>query len=206
LHTIRVDLAQKGYTLAYRRAYYDLDPNGPATTGAAALTSLSQNLIQSQDQVLQRTAGDTLSSYMQHGAPMTHSLIFGAHVEPAGASALGTAAQMADIAEQTYFFRTHKKGTALKSLPQVKLQQYIIDYTVMAHQLRSPGGGALNLEIAAAAFDADGSMLNAVVSKAVEDDDATPTTAQPKSYRAEQVLLAPWNATAIRMAVRDAKY
>lgn len=76
----------------------------------------------------------------------------------------------------------------------------------MAHQLRSPGGGALNLEIAAAAFDADGSMLNAVVSKAVEDDDATPTTAQPKSYRAEQVLLAPWNATAIRMAVRDAKY
>jgi len=40
LRTIRVEMARKGYTIAYRRAYYDADSNGPPSLTAGPATRL----------------------------------------------------------------------------------------------------------------------------------------------------------------------
>ncbi len=111
---------------------------------------------------------------------------------------------MNEIAVNTDYFKTGRKRSSTKPMPLVPLQSYAIDYTVMAHQLHLGADGApLNLEIAAAAYDVEGALLNAEVSSANAND---PSQGQqpPKAYRSEQVLLAPLNTASIRVAVRDA--
>ena len=63
----------------------------------------------------------------------------------------------------------------------------------------------LNLEVAAAAFDADGLMMNAVVNVARKDLHREPGSAEPAQFfRVEQELEVPQGATSVRVAVRDA--
>jgi hypothetical protein len=82
-----------------------------------------------------------------------------------------------------------------------------VDYTVMAQPKAAGTAGdsrPLALEIAAAAYDADGRMLNGVV-------DNTSTANAPSAegagkrgfYRAQQQIDVPASATSIRVAVRE---
>jgi len=63
----------------------------------------------------------------------------------------------------------------------------------------------LNLELAAAAYDAEGRLMNAFVRVAKKDWEETPGT--PDSlpfFRVEQELEVPVAAASLRVAVRDA--
>jgi hypothetical protein len=140
---------------------------------------------------------------MEHGAPIAHQLIFGAHLRTIGAAAMGTPEQMADLATQPAYFKVRHNNKPSKPLAPIKLQRYAVDYTVMAHQLQLDGE-PLNLELAVAAYDADGKMLNALVNNGASGTNTTSAQPAPKSYRAEQQLDVPQDAAWIRVAVRDA--
>ena len=192
---IQVSLAKKGYSLSYRRAYFGSDTEAPAPP-----TKVSKAASAPPPP---RKLGDTLYANMEHGAPITHQLIFGAQLRAVGMPAMGTPAQMAELATQPAYFKLRKKVAAGKPVPPVQLQRYAIDYTVMARQLQIDGE-PLDLELAVAAYDADGRMLNALVNNGASDQAAKPGQPAPKSYRAEQQLDVPVEAAFLRFAVRDA--
>jgi len=195
---IKVELDKKGYTLSYRRAYYGTD---------FALSSLDEPKAKTAAAVPPppRKLGDTLYANMEHGAPIAHQLIFGAHLAAVGHPAMGTVAQMAELATQPAYFKVRRRSAQPKPLAPIPLQRYAIDFTVMAHQLQL-SGAPLNLELAAAAYDADGRMLNAMVSNAEAQNKGSQNsgTPPPKAYRAQQQLDVPLAAAWIRVAVRDA--
>jgi VWFA-related protein len=190
---IRVDLARKGYTLSYRRAYF----------GGDTETHINAPKSQPDAPPPPRKLGDTLYANMGRGAPIAHQLIFGAHLRTIGSPAMGTPDQMAELATQPAYFKVRHNNKPAKPLAPIKLQRYAIDYTVMSHQLQITGD-PLNLELAVAAYDADGKMLNALVNNGASEAAKPPGQPAPKSYRAEQQLDVPLNAAWIRVAVRDA--
>jgi len=194
--SIEVKLATKGYTLQYRRAYFGTDTETPAAQDPHLLKAGSAAPPP-------RKLGDTLYANIEHGAPIAHQILFGAQLRTLGAPAMGTPTQMAELATQPAYFKVRRKTAPAKPLPPIALQHYAIDYTVMAHQLQTTGL-PVNLELAVAAYDADGRMLNAMVSDGAAG--STPAQGQqaPKSYRVEQQLDVPTTAAWIRIAVRDA--
>jgi VWFA-related protein len=208
LRKIQVELAKRGYQLAYRRSYYADDPELPSPH--VKKTSASE------EDPATRKQGDSLSANMQHGAPLAHQLLFKAHLYTVSAPALGTPEQMANIADQPGYFSARHKNKQAKPLAPIQLQSYTIDYTIIVRQLNpASANGRPNLEIAAAAYDEDGKMVNGVVEKAVKISFSNPfgslQTAPPPEwepsqngfYRAQQHLVVPLNAKTLRLAVRD---
>ena len=118
---------------------------------------------------------------------------------------MATPEQMANLAEQPGYFSVRRKNRPAKPLKPVQLATYAVDYAIMAqarqgtaaHNVRPPA-----LEMAVAAFDADGRMLNGVVENT---SPATPKATGESSglYRARQEIDVPVGATSIRIAVRD---
>jgi hypothetical protein len=95
-------------------------------------------------------------------------------------------------------------GAHVAAAADGKKQLYTLDYTVMKHQLRSAANTAPRFEIAVAAYDADGRMLNSIVNRAVEAARTAGAQVPAKNaYRMEQQLEAPPNAKFLRFAVRD---
>jgi VWFA-related protein len=197
LRSIRVKLSNTHYQLAYRRSYYGTDIDAPRSNANFHVVDMPENPAP-------RKLGDSLYANMQHGAPLAHEVYFRAQIHPVGAVGLATPEQMANLQEQPAYFRARRKNRPAKALAPVKLQSYVVDYTVIA---KPPGPGAnirpTGFEIAAAAYDSDGRMLNGVV------DNSTPTGTQNSNggkqefYRAEQQIDVPVGATSIRVAVRD---
>jgi hypothetical protein len=133
---------------------------------------------------------------MQHGAPLAHQLLFRAHIHALAPPKKATAEQMATLADQPAFFRERRQDRVAKPLRPIQLQTYEIDYTVAA---RYP-----ILEIAAAAFDEDGKMLNGVVQRAAEDtEEFLPGSRRDGIYRLQQHFDVPVSAVSVRLAVRD---
>jgi len=64
-------------------------------------------------------------------------------------------------------------------------------------------GRPMNLEIAAAAYDTDGAVLNNVVNKATGDTGG-PSAQPAKVYRIQQEIEVPLAAASIRVAIHDA--
>jgi hypothetical protein len=208
LRKIQVALSKRGYQLSYRRSYYADDPELPSPH--------VKKTADSDEDVTTRKQGDSLYANMQHGAPLAHQLLFKAHLYTVGAPALGTHEQMANLAEQPAYFRARRKNKLPQLLTPIQLQSYAIDYTIIVRQLKSASAnGRPNLEVAAAAYDADGKMVNGVVEKAVEVSFSNPfgslQTAPPAEweprqkgfYRAQQHIDVPLSAKTIRLAVRD---
>ena len=194
LRKIHVELNGKDNHLSYRRAYYGIDPD-PATNERKIVNGQSLE-----------TSSDALSANMEHGAPSAHQLIFGAHVRTLGSPGIGTQEQMANLASQSTFLRAEHRGKSIKSPKPVQLQEYAIDYTVMAHQFQVAGEASPDIDIAAALYDSDGRLLNASVSKMPQvkpPDSGSP--AARDAFRMEQRLDAPPGARFLRMAVRDPK-
>ena len=151
---IKIDLAKRGYQLAYRRAYFADDPNVPVV-----------HKVSAKDEPVPdppRKPGDSLVANMEYGAPMAHQLVFRAHLQAVGAPTLGTPAQMENLSEQPAYFQVRKKNHPLKPLKPIELQTYVIDYTVLLPP-KADGERPLALEFATAAFDIDGTMMNGVV-------------------------------------------
>jgi VWFA-related protein len=188
LRHIHVEFAKHGYHLAYRRSYYgNPDSSGSEPGGGFRLASELEPFQMSQP-------ADSLYPNMQHGAPLAHQLLFRAHIYTLAPPAKATAQQMASLSDQPAYFRERRQNRPAKPLRPIRLQTYEIDYTVAA---RYPA-----LEVAAAAFDADGKMLNGVVQRAAEDS-APAGVRRDGIYRLQQQFDVPMAAVSLRLAVRD---
>ena len=192
LRSIKVELADRsnGYQLAYRRSYYGIDLDSP---------KLHEKAHEGEAASVPRKLGDSLYANMRHGAPMAHQIYFRAQIHAVGAVAMATPEQMANLQEQANL-REHKKKA--KAGPPVQLQTYVVDYTVMAQSKPGSEARPLALEIAAAAYDAEGLMLNGVVDN-TNPANAPSQGAKPGLVRAQQQIDVPVSATSIRIAVRD---
>jgi VWFA-related protein len=218
LRNIQVEVARRGYQLSYRRSYVAAEPDSPLLPAKASMA-------ESPDPE-SRKPGDLLYANMQYGAPMAHQVIFRAHVQALGTPAMATAEQMQDLSKEPAYYRKTRRNKPAKPLAPVLLQTYAIDYTVAVPKAR-PHAPPLRLpsfEIAAAAFNSEGVILNSVVDNAVHDSTesaaagesrppaapdsspaASPDTSSEQFYRARQLLLVPVHATSLRLAVRDMK-
>ncbi len=189
LRHIHVELAKRGYHLAYRRSYYG-NPSTAEPEPSRALRAASEL----QPLQVARPA-NSLSPNMQHGAPVAHQLLFRAHIHATAPPSKATAEQMANLADQLAYFREGRPNQT-KPMRPIQLQTYEIDYTVAA---RYPA-----LELAAVAFDADGKILNAVVQRVAENTvQLSSETAHEAIYRMHQQFDVPVSAVSIRVAVRD---
>jgi VWFA-related protein len=203
---IQVTLAKKsGYTLNYRTIYYGVpdDEKQPA-----------HKSDQLQARFVAAKTEDTFYANIEHGAPMLHDLLFSAHVSIDGQPAMATAEQMLQLEDSPAFFRTRKKNHTLKPLTPVKIQKYVIDYGVMDAQLKPTArikGASPTLEFAAAAYDADGRLLNSMLNEGQASGaaelnarpDAKPDAKSGALFHAAQELDVPPGAAFIRLAVRD---
>jgi VWFA-related protein len=189
LRHIQLTLAKRGNRLEYRRAYYgnsDSRKMEPARerTSAAELTPLGM-----------AKPSDSLYPNMQLGAPMAHQLLFRAYVHPLAPPAKATREQMDKLADQVEAEKTRRKNAAKPHKP-VTLQTYQIDYTIAA---RYP-----MLEVAAAAYDDDGQILNSAIERVIEEGIRFQDGKKDGAiYRVQQQFDVPVNAATVRVAVRD---
>jgi VWFA-related protein len=197
LRNIHVELAKNGYNLAYRHFYYGAESPKPSlpTTEDATVDSVTP-------ETGQRPVGDTLSANMQHGAPTAHQLVFVVQAHRVGAPAQGTPDQMAELATEPAYFKSRRRSAAPNPLPPIPLQRHAFSFNIPKRQFK--GEPSLNLELAAAVFDADGRMMNAFVRVARKDLDEKPGAPDPPPFfLVEQELEVPLAATSVRFAVRD---
>ena len=204
LRRIRVELAKRGYRLAYRHSYYgnpnfgnsvertgDRNSNTSASAPAGALHTAAE-----LEPLMVSHAADSLTPNMQHGAPLAHQLLFRAHIRTVGSPAKATAEQMENLSDQPAYSRGGTSDRPRKALKPVQLQTYEIDYSVAA---RYPA-----LEVAAAAFDDEGKMLNGEIQRADDNVDAVSLGQRRDGiYRVQQEFDVPVNAVSLRIAVRD---
>ena len=195
---IEVTLANKrGYTLTYRSLYYAVSDD--------AVQSLHKKEALQARFVAAKVA-DTLYANIEHGAPMLHDLLFSTHVAVSGAPALATPEQMLQLEESPAYFRTRHRDRPQKPLAPVKLQKYMIGYGIFDPQLKAlaaRGGKTATLELAAAAYDTDGRLLNSMLNDGLAtagDDEKGKSGAL---FHAEQELDVPPGAAWLRVAVRD---
>lgn len=191
LRRIQVALAGKGYHLEYRREYLATAPQSPIMPA-----HYKPRKNRDEDTANLRPVGDSLSAYMQHGAPTARDVYFRAHVHTLSPPHLATAEQMANLVDQPTYFRLRQKKHPQKPLAPIKLQTYMVEYQIIA---RIP-----NLEVAAGAFDNDSRLLNGDVEEA-SSADPKPDDAQAKFtyFRVQQKIDVPVNAVSLRLGVRD---
>lgn len=183
LRHIKVDLAKRGYRLEYRREYY-------GTVDSRRMESARERAIAGELAPIEVSRpSDSLYPNMQHGAPIAHQLLFRAYVHPVSAVAKATKEQMEKLAAS---IDVRQRGKARKP---ISLQTYQIDYTIAA---RYP-----LLEIAAAAYDDDGKILNATIERVIEQGEFPEGKKGGAIYRVEQKFDVPVNAATVRVAVRD---
>jgi VWFA-related protein len=215
IRKIRVELAKRGYQLAYRRSYFGNPLGNPAGNPDAA-SRHKNNVASDRAQGADRKPEDSLFVNLRHGAPMAHQIVFKAHVYPLGAPAKATPEQMTSLAQASSWAGGKNRPAKAKSLPAVPLQAYVVEYALPAQQLKaeSPAGAGQRflLELAAEAFDGDGQMLVGKVDHARETVSESPwnvgegspaASGESTFYRAQQQIAVPLNATSIRIAVKD---
>jgi VWFA-related protein len=198
--SIRVKLIQpqSGYKLSYRRFYFTTALRPEVQVASADTTSGAGTS--------RVDPSDMLQPNMKHGAPMIHDLLFAAHVHVEGGPVRASAEQMAQLANQPAYASTRHKDKDKdkdKPLAPIDLQRYAIDYRVTDPALKSPSAPPASFEFAAAAFDAESSMLNGVVNNAVGDTKSQQESSKTGVFRVRQELDVPVNATWIRIGVRD---
>jgi VWFA-related protein len=191
------------YTLTYRTVYYPgSDHERPAQP------KHTNDVLQAR--FLAAKAEDTLYANIEHGAPMLHDLLFSVHLATVGTPVMATARQMAELQDSPAYFRTRQKNRPVQPLAPVKLQKYVIDYGVIDPRLKALAmsvGRPATLEFAAAAYDADGRLLNSQLNEGQAPSGigpgAKPGAKAGALFHAEQQLEVPPGAAWIRLAVRD---
>jgi VWFA-related protein len=209
-HNVDITLAKPedqklGYHLSYRRFYYDVAPEeekkeqlAEAKKGQPRPGTLEYYRAQAKLQ-------DTLYSSVLHGAPMQHDLIFSTHVHLDGKPKLATPQQMAQIQDEPAFFRTRHRDKPRAPMPPIPLQKFMIDYRVIDPELKriaAQSGKQPTLEFAAAAYDADGRMVNGTLDRATANAPA-PGQKEAAFFQVAQEIELPLGAAWLRIAVRD---
>jgi VWFA-related protein len=194
---IKVDLDKKGDQLSYRRQYYATPARGSDET--AKDTVVANPAQTASDQPL---ISDTLATDMQFGAPTMHQLVYIMQAHNLGTPAPGTPEQMANLATEPAYFKSRRKAATPRPLAPIPLQKVDLSFFIPTRQFKDEPSPTL--EVAAAAYDANGVMMNGSISQSKPAADATPATANtPRFYRAEQTFEVPQGATTLRVAVRD---
>lgn len=198
LRHIHVELARRGYHLAYRRSY-----RLGALDGPLPLETKKQEEMLAMPGVIQ--PDDSLYIYMQHGAPVAHGVFFAAHVEQVGDNYRPTAGQVSDLAQQPAYFKGTGKNPD-RLLSKLSLHTYAVDFRIPVTQFQPAPGTApeqsTTLELALAAFDQDGEMLNATVQEADAISAAGPSE-QRNVFTIREQLAVPPKAASLRFAIRD---
>jgi VWFA-related protein len=189
LRHIKVELAKRGYRLEYRRSYFgSSDSAKKEPPREKSLTTELQPLEMSRP-------SDSLYPNMQHGAPIAHQLLFRAYIHTVAPAAKATKEQLGKLSESVDASKNGKES-ATKPSRNLKLQTYQIDYTIAA---RYP-----LLEVAAAAYDDDGKILNAAIERVIEEGASFLDAKEGGAiYRVRQKFDVPVNASTVRVAVRD---
>ncbi len=198
LRRVDVTLKKKGPELGFRHFYYATESGQPGVVAAQAAAEMAKAA-----DAPGRKVGDSLSANMQHGAPEAHQLLFVVQAHRVGAPEQGTPEQMAELATEPAYFKVRHHGRATDPLTPVPLQKHLVTFQVPTRQFKDEG--SLDVELAAAAYNADGQLMNAVVRIAKKDlkADKTDASEAPRFFRFEQELEVPVAATTVRFAVRD---
>jgi len=129
-------------------------------------------------------------------------ILFSAHVQVIGAPELATSEQMADLADEPAFFRKRHRNKQPQPLPPVPLQSYQIEFDIPSKQFRAQpatrDSEQDSVELAVAAYNADGVLLNGEIGNATST-----TREQQKYYRAIKQFDVPTTAAWMSLAVRD---
>ena len=189
---VRLTQPRKGLHLEYRRGYLATAPESPIMPVRAK--PRKEDKI--NEDLNLRPVGDSLSAYMQHGAPIARQVYFQAHVHAITQPRLATPEGMANLVDQPTYFRFRQKRHPKKHLEPIKLQTYQIDYLILA---RIP-----NLEVAAGAYDGDSRLLNGDVEEASSPNSETEKKGADYSFfRVQQKIEVPVDAVFLRLGVRD---
>ncbi len=194
---IHIDLARKGYTLSYRRSYYGIEMHQAevGTTEDKYLASVTANHTEVPIK-------DSLAAYMEHGAPEEHQLVFVVQTKLVGAPLQGTPEQMADLATEPAYFKSRRRSRTPLPLAPLPLQKVMLNFNIPTRQFKDEN--VLNLELAAAAYDSEGRLMNAFVRIAKKDLQASPDAPDAiPFFRVEHDLEVPPAAASLRLAVRD---
>jgi VWFA-related protein len=202
---IHIDVAKHGYQLAYRRSYYgnpsyDSPSSGNPRSGNSGSgppsatepeSARAIRLASEPEPLPTARLASSMSPYLQHGAPLAHQLLFRAHIHTVAPPAMATPAQMEKLTAPE-----SRQNRPAKPVRPILLQTYEIDYSIAA---RYPA-----LEVAAAAFDADGNTVNALVQRAAENTAKVLAAARHEDiYHFRQLFDVPTTAVSVRLAVRD---
>jgi hypothetical protein len=138
LRAIHVALDKPGYNLAYRSAYYAVDPS-----------AVTPDSIQN----------DSLAAALVHGGPEAQGLLFKAQIDPEGAPAMAALNSPPAVNAAINGSKKTKKLQGLSGM----VQPYDIRLAILAQQLQlteTPDGRhEAALEIAVCAYGADGQKL-----------------------------------------------
>ncbi len=187
---IHVDVAKRGYRLAYRRTYFG------STASPASAPVNAPRLASELEPIEVGLPANSIYSNMQHGAPLAHQLLFRAHIRAMSPPRKATPEQMARLSEQMVNSRTGQSNHPAKPSRPIQLQTYEIEYSVAA---RYPA-----LEVAAAAFDENGKMVNGVIQRVADDGEQLfGGIRRDGIYRVQQQFDVPVSAVSVRLAVRD---
>ncbi|MGB6973646.1 MAG: VWA domain-containing protein [Terracidiphilus sp.] len=194
---IEVTLGKKNeYTLSYRTLYYAVPEDGVQPGKKVTL----------QARFMAAKTADTLYANMEHGAPMLHDLLFSAKVTAEGEPAMATVAQMQGLEDAPAYFKTRRRSKPQSAPKPVKLQRYQIEYGVfdpMLKKLAGERGKPAMLEFAAAAYDADGKMLNSLLNEGLATLSTGTNGKAGALFHGRQELDLPPGAAWLRLAVRD---
>jgi len=205
---IHVELTEKGYALSYRRSYYGTETQQAAVAATAeayvgAAVGKTKNAeAPVKDSLAVDTVKDSLSANMEYGAPEQHQLVFVVQAQAGGVPVDGTAAQMAELATEPAYFKSRRRSATPVVMAPIPLQKDVFNFNIPTRQFK--GERSLNLELAVAAYDAEGRLMNAFVriaEKDLEDEAGEPDAAL--FFRVEQELEVPVGAASLRLAVRD---
>ncbi|HVC48334.1 MAG TPA: VWA domain-containing protein [Terracidiphilus sp.] len=195
---IEVALKKKGhYTLSYRRFYFARPESAAKVAGREEI--LQARFVAAKD-------ADTLYANIEHGAPMLHDVLFSVHLEAVGQAEMATAGQMDQLEDSPIYFKTRKRKKSAKALKPVKLEKYKIQYGVLDTDLKARARDEKKvpkLEFAAAAYDADGELLNSMLNDGLASPEPDANGKFGVLFHAEQELEVPPGAAWLRVAVRD---
>lgn len=189
MRKIQVVLSEKGDRLEYRRGYLATGPQSPI------LPDRYQER-RNADTANLRPIGDSLSAYMQHGAPIARQVYFQVHVRALHSAQLATPQQMANLVDQPTYFQFRQRKRPNRPLAPIKLQPYLIEYQII--------GRIPKFEVAAGVYDEESRLLNGDVEEA---SSANPGPSDMHSdftyFRVQQRIDVPPGAVSLRLAVRD---
>ena len=134
--TIRIDAAQKGLTLAYRRGYFADDPNAPMHAGQPDGADKGQARL------------STMTAAMARGGPGATDILFTATVRPIGSESEPAVAPGNTVNEN------------LKGPYRRYAVQFGIDLRDLACPANAEGVHQCKLEVAANVYDVNGTLLN----------------------------------------------